>query len=285
MDSGMPDYMYDDEDGFEFDGAPFDPFAFGLDAFDPVAGAVNNWDSLTGTAPPMQPPIAPPVTQPPIAPPIMQPPVTQLPIAPPVMYPPVAPPVMYPPVAPPVMYPPVAPPVMYPPVIPPTGSGGGHGGGYGGGKRGGRAAGGETGNIMQDPITQEVVLFITGESDNQQAVNDFVTKYGAETFSQLRDYVLKALTNEGVQTEGQIEGVGNSGMADDIPGMIGANEKIAVSQDEFIVPADVVSALGDGSSNAGSNELYAMMDRVRQEKTGTTRQAPKLANAGGLLPR
>ena len=296
MDSGMPDYMYDDEDGFEFDGAPFDPFAFGLDAFDPVAGAVNNWDSLTGTAPPMQPPMAPPIMQPPpmappimqpppMAPPIMQPPVMQPPIAPPVMQPPVAPPVMQPPVAPPVMYPPVAPPVMYPPVIPPTGSGGGHGGGYGGGKRGGRAAGGETGNIMQDPITQEVVLFITGESDNQQAVNDFVTKYGAETFSQLRDYVLKALTNEGVQTEGQIEGVGNSGMADDIPGMIGANEKIAVSQDEFIVPADVVSALGDGSSNAGSNELYAMMDRVRQEKTGTTRQAPKLANAGGLLPR
>ena len=264
----MPDYMYDDEDGFEFDGAPFDPFAFGI-------------------APPMQPPMAPPpiMQPPPMAPPIMQPPVMQPPIAPPVMQPPVAPPVMYPPVAPPVMYPPVAPPVMYPPVIPPTGSGGGHGGGYGGGKRGGRAAGGETGNIMQDPITQEVVLFITGESDNQQAVNDFVTKYGAETFSQLRDYVLKALTNEGVQTEGQIEGVGNSGMADDIPGMIGANEKIAVSQDEFIVPADVVSALGDGSSNAGSNELYAMMDRVRQEKTGTTRQAPKLANAGGLLPR
>ena len=148
-----------------------------------------------------------------------------------------------------------------------------------------KAEGGETDNIMQDPITQEVVLFITGESDNQQAINDFVSKYGAETFSQLRDYVLKALTNENVQTEGQIQGVGNSGMADDIPGMIGANEKIAVSQDEFIVPADVVSALGDGSSNAGSNELYAMMDRVRQEKTGTTRQAPKLANAGGLLPR
>jgi len=161
----------------------------------------------------------------------------------------------------------------------PTRGGGGRGG------RGRKAEGGETGNIMQDPITQEVVLFITGESDNQQAVNDFVTKYGAETFAQLRDYVLKALTNESVQTEGQIEGVGNSGMADDIPGMIGANEKIAVSQDEFIVPADVVSALGDGSSDAGSNELYAMMDRVRQEKTGTTRQAPKLANAGGLLPR
>ena len=61
-------------------------------------------------------------------------------------------------------------------------------------------------------------------------------------------------------------------------------ERIAVSQDEFIVPADVVSMLGDGSSNAGSQELYDMMDRVRQERTGTTQQAPQLANAGGLMP-
>ena len=129
---------------------------------------------------------------------------------------------------------------------------------------------------MKDPITQEVVLFITGESDNQQAVNDFVEKYGAETFAQLRDYVLKALTNENVQTEGQIEGVGNSGMADDIPGMIGDDEQIAVSQDEFIVPADVVASLGDGSSDAGSNRLYEMMDRVRQAKTGGTTQPPPI---------
>ena len=57
-----------------------------------------------------------------------------------------------------------------------------------------------------------------------------------------------------------------------------------MSQDEFIIPADVVSMLGDGSSQAGSEELYGMMDRVRQTKTGTTKQAPRLANKGGLLP-
>jgi hypothetical protein len=65
-------------------------------------------------------------------------------------------------------------------------------------------------------------------------------------------------------------------MADDILGRIGADEKIAVSQDEFIVPADVVSALGDGSSDAGSNRLYEMMDRVRQAKTGGTTQPPMI---------
>jgi hypothetical protein len=126
-------------------------------------------------------------------------------------------------------------------------------------------------------------MFILGESDNEQAVNQFVDKYGVEAFSQLREQILQSLVPN-AQTEGLIAGVGNGGMDDDIMGTIGNKEKIAVSQDEFIVPADVVSMLGDGSSDAGSKELYDMMDRVRQKKTGTTKQAPRLANAGGYLP-
>ena len=134
-----------------------------------------------------------------------------------------------------------------------------------------------------DPLIQEVTMFILGESDNQEIVNQFVDKYGVEAFTQLREQILQSLVPN-AQTSGLIEGVGNGGMDDDIMGTIGSKEKIAVSQDEFIVPADVVSMLGDGSSDAGSKQLYDMMDRVRQEKTGTTEQAPKLANAGGMLP-
>jgi len=130
-------------------------------------------------------------------------------------------------------------------------------------------------DLMQDPVTQETIQFILGETDNQQVVNDFISKYGTEMFLQLRDSVLKSLVPD-AQTEGLVEGQGQSGMADDIPGRIGADEKIAVSQDEFIVPADVVSSLGDGSSDAGSNRLYEMMDRVRQAKTGGTTQPPML---------
>ena len=134
-----------------------------------------------------------------------------------------------------------------------------------------------------DPLIQEVTMFILGESDNQEIVNQFVNKYGVEAFTQLREQILQSLVPN-AQTSGLIEGIGNGGMDDDIMGTIGNKEKIAVSQDEFIVPADVVSMLGDGSSDAGSKQLYDMMDRVRQEKTGTTEQAPKLANAGGMLP-
>ena len=138
-------------------------------------------------------------------------------------------------------------------------------------------------NISDDPLVKEVTMFILGESNNEEAVNMFLTKYGNEAFIELRQMVLQSISPN-AQTEGQIAGVNNGGMDDDINGTIGGKEKIAVSQDEFIVPADVVSMLGDGSSDAGSKELYDMMDRIRQKKTGTTKQAPKLANAGGLLP-
>ena len=133
--------------------------------------------------------------------------------------------------------------------------------------------GGQT-DMMQDPITQEAIMFILGESENEDAINMFVERYGNEAFMQLRDMILKqAAGNPNAQTEGLIQGNGNSGMADDLPGVIGNKEQIAVSQDEFIIPADVVSMLGDGSSDAGSKQLYNMMDRVRQAKTGGTTQA------------
>ena len=158
------------------------------------------------------------------------------------------------------------------------------------GGRGGRAVGGSTDSesmlieiVQKDPLASEVVQFILGNSDNQEVIPAFVEKYGNELFLQLREAVLQELAPD-AQTEGLIQGVGNGGMDDDINGTIGDKEKIAVSQDEFIIPADVVSMLGDGSSQAGSEELYNMMDRVRQAKTGTAEQAPRLANKGGFLP-
>ena len=72
-------------------------------------------------------------------------------------------------------------------------------------------------------------------------------------------------------------------MDDDLRGNIGGKETIAVSQDEFIVPADVVSMLGDGSSDAGAKELYDMMDRVRTAKYGTKEQA-KPIDSSKVLP-
>ena len=122
-----------------------------------------------------------------------------------------------------------------------------------------------------------------GESPNQDAIiNMFIEKYGNEIFMQVREMILNPQGN--AQTQGMIEGEG-SGMNDEVKGMIGNQRPVAVSPGEYIVPADVVSGLGDGSSDSGAEELDGMLDRVRKERTGTTKQAPQLSNAGGLLPR
>ena len=113
----------------------------------------------------------------------------------------------------------------------------------------------------------------------------FVNKYGTDQFRMLRDNILKqAANNPNAQTEGLITGRGNSGMADDLPMSIGADRTAAaVSQDEYIIPADVVSMLGDGSSDAGSKQLDGMLDRVRMAKTGGKTQAEPI-NPNKVLP-
>jgi hypothetical protein len=56
-----------------------------------------------------------------------------------------------------------------------------------------------------------------------------------------------------------------------------------LSDGEFIVPADVVSGLGNGSTDAGADSLYEMMDRVRQLRTGKKEQ-PDQVPQGEMLP-
>jgi hypothetical protein len=64
------------------------------------------------------------------------------------------------------------------------------------------------------------------------------------------------------------------GMSDDIPATINGKQPARLADGEFVVPADVVSHLGNGSSDAGAKKLYAMMDKVRHARTGKKKQAP-----------
>jgi len=64
------------------------------------------------------------------------------------------------------------------------------------------------------------------------------------------------------------------GMSDDIPAMIGRKQPARLADGEFVVPADVVSHLGNGSTDAGARKLYSMMDKVRTARTGKKKQAP-----------
>jgi hypothetical protein len=64
------------------------------------------------------------------------------------------------------------------------------------------------------------------------------------------------------------------GMSDDIPAVIGKKQPARLADGEFVVPADVVSHLGNGSTDAGAKKLYSMMDKIRTARTGKKKQAP-----------
>lgn len=74
------------------------------------------------------------------------------------------------------------------------------------------------------------------------------------------------------------------GMADDIYTTIDNTQPAALSDGEFVIPADVVSHLGNGNSDAGANELYTMLDKVRMDRTGTTKQGKQI-NPDKYMPR
>jgi hypothetical protein len=73
------------------------------------------------------------------------------------------------------------------------------------------------------------------------------------------------------------------GMADKIPAKIGQNQPAALSHGEFVVPADVVSHLGNGNSDAGAKKLYQMMDKIRVARTGTKQQGKQI-NPDKFMP-
>ena len=83
---------------------------------------------------------------------------------------------------------------------------------------------------------------------------------------------LRALTDKVSSMGGRIRGAGG-GLDDLIPGTIEGRKEVRLADGEFVVPADVVSHLGDGSSDHGVRKLTEMMDRIRTQKTGTTKQA------------
>ena len=59
------------------------------------------------------------------------------------------------------------------------------------------------------------------------------------------------------------------GVSDDIPAVIGDRQPARLADGEFVIPARIVSELGNGSTDAGAKRLYAMMDRIQTERKKT----------------
>ena len=80
-----------------------------------------------------------------------------------------------------------------------------------------------------------------------------------------------------------LQGPGD-GMSDNIPATIGNRQPARLADGEFVVPADVVSHLGNGSTDAGAKKLHGMMDNVRMDRTGKKKQAPAV-KADKYIPK
>lgn len=122
-----------------------------------------------------------------------------------------------------------------------------------------------------DRLIQMTMQAVLGQIEQpDEIIQMFIEEFGVDAFRQLRDAVLKQQVPN-AQTEGMVDGNGG-GMDDQVMGMIGAQRPVAVSPGEYIIPADVVSGLGDGSSKSGADILDELGQAVRMARTGTPEQ-------------
>jgi hypothetical protein len=92
--------------------------------------------------------------------------------------------------------------------------------------------------------------------------------YDPETQELVRRYAQGGLT---AFAKGRfLEGPGD-GTSDDIPAVIGNRQPARLADGEFVIDARTVSEIGNGSSKAGAKKLYAMMDRVHNERKKASR--------------
>jgi hypothetical protein len=74
------------------------------------------------------------------------------------------------------------------------------------------------------------------------------------------------------------------GVSDSIPAMIGKNQPARLADGEFVIPARIVSEIGNGSTDAGARKLYAMMDRIQKARGKTLKNVAANSKADKHLP-
>jgi hypothetical protein len=141
--------------------------------------------------------------------------------------------------------------------------------------------------MNEKELVQMAIRAVRSELPEETAaivLGQFVREFGEDALRKLVDDVQTGrVDGPRGDVEGMVRGPGD-GMDDLVPAtMDDGSQDVLLSNDEFIVPADVVSGLGNGSSEAGARELHSMMNRVRKARTGKAEQ-PKQVSMGGLMP-
>jgi hypothetical protein len=134
-----------------------------------------------------------------------------------------------------------------------------------------------TSGMNEKEVVAEAIRAIKGESAMPEvALAKFLSSYGEDALRDLVDKVESGEMDDTVErSEGKMSGPGD-GMDDLIPASIEGEQDVLLSDGEFVVPADVVSGLGNGSSDAGARALDEMMQRVRAARNGSTEQPPQV---------
>ena len=148
---------------------------------------------------------------------------------------------------------------------------------------------GSIGGYAFDPITQQYTRAqpvavatpdLTPSRDFDFATADVNRDSGGRANGGLLALAQGGMSNLGSYSDGGrlLRGPGD-GVSDSIPAMIGRKQQARLADGEFVVPARIVSELGNGSTDAGARKLYAMMDRVQKARGKTTGKNRVAANS------
>jgi len=128
-------------------------------------------------------------------------------------------------------------------------------------------------------IVGMAIAALSGKVPQEQAVqilSRFTARFGEEALKDLMKQVRSGAVSENAgRAGGMIRGAGD-GMDDLVPATLEGEQDVLLSDNEYVVPADVLSGLGNGSSEAGARKLDDMSDEVRMMRTGTKEQAPQI---------
>ena len=133
-------------------------------------------------------------------------------------------------------------------------------------------------------LISSTIAAIKGQvEDPRPILGAFLAKYGEEALRNLVDKVESGDVDQtAARSGGMLKGPGD-GMDDRIPAKVENGHDVLLANNEYIVPADVVSALGNGSSDAGAEHMDKMLERVRTAAHGKATQQKKVS-ADKVLP-
>ena len=139
------------------------------------------------------------------------------------------------------------------------------------------SAGYVTPTVTEKPKEPRVYTDLINNPENKSKVDDIVPQEpyysssnegGAKNGGRITQrYNEGGISSLGAYSDGGqlLKGPGD-GVSDSIPARIGSRQPARLADGEFVVPARIVSELGNGSTDAGAKRLYAMMDRVQKNR-------------------